>query len=187
MEQDKISTVYDQLFVAKDTSKSCVFTAPDTFDNFDFDTTCSSQSIASIQAPLQPTVHSVLTGASAYYIWLEQGNTGTEQDFIDSLKIDEAAFIELEFTGTSGQTDFAFAYEDEDYIEVFYNGRLLSQTDWVASNNTTISLTLPVSNNGDLIFVRKWNKFEVTDQVSDEDVQTVYDSMGTVSDFENSL
>ena len=33
-----------------------------------------------------PTGGSGADGKSAYEIWLEQGNTGTEQDFIDSLK-----------------------------------------------------------------------------------------------------
>ena len=40
------------------------------------------------------------------------------------------AFVELEFTGIEGQADFAFNYSDAMSIEVFYNGRLLSQYDW---------------------------------------------------------
>ena len=34
-----------------------------------------------------------VTGLSAYEIWLEQGNTGTEQDFLDSLKSSETGNI----------------------------------------------------------------------------------------------
>ena len=38
----------------------------------------------------ETSFESVIQGKSAYETWLEQGNTGTEQDFLDSLKDGES-------------------------------------------------------------------------------------------------
>lgn len=35
-------------------------------------------------------------GASAYEVWLRQGNVGTENDFLESLKVQEANYEVLE-------------------------------------------------------------------------------------------
>ena len=87
------------------------------------------------------------------------------------------AFIEIELEGTVGQTNFGFNYEDAESIEVFYNGRLLSQADWYLSDGTTLTLTMPVDTTGDILTVRTWNRFSITDAITDEDLQTVYNNV----------
>lgn len=61
-----------------------------------------------------------LDGKSAYEIWLEQGNTGTEQDFLDSLKGEPFTFDDLtpeqkeELKGEKGDSikGDPFTYDD---------------------------------------------------------------------------
>lgn len=70
----------------------------------------------------------ILTGKSAYEIWLEQGNVGTEQDFLDSLKGEKeeeksvhlTSCVDLELTqsGENFSCDLSQLEELPRYVQV---------------------------------------------------------------------
>jgi hypothetical protein len=117
------------------------------------------------------------------------------------------AFVEIELVGTAAQSSFGFNYTDSAAIEVFYNGRLLSQSDWYLSGGNTLILVMPVDTTGDIITIRTWNRFSITDAITDEDLQVVLNNtyskseidykvtylteaiidVGTIPDFEDAL
>ena len=83
-----------------------------------------------------------------------------------------------EVIGVQGQVTFGVVYEDPNTVEVFYNGRLLSKTDWNLSGGTMLVLVSPVDTTGDIITVRTWNNFNVID---------LQNTVGTITDFEAAL
>jgi len=76
-------------------------------------------------------------------------------------------FNETEFTGNEGQTNFGFNHSDSSYLTVHYNGRLLSSSDWTASNGTLVTLVDPVNDTGDEITIRAWDRFKIIDSSLD--------------------
>lgn len=66
-----------------------------------------------------------------------------------------------EFIATAGQTEFAVAYSVGN-LDVYQNGLLLSDTDYVATNGTSVVLVL-AAKEGDLVSVKVYDTFSVAD------------------------
>jgi hypothetical protein len=94
------------------------------------------------------------------------------------------AFVELEFVGTEAQSSFGFNYTDSAAIEAFYNGRLLSQSDWYLTGGNTLILVMPIDATGDVITVRTWNRFSITDAITDEDLQVALNNTYSKSEID---
>jgi len=106
---------------------------------------------------------------------------------------DRIIFIDNEYLATQGQVDFTFMYTDNLLkIEVFYNGRLLSEDDWYAHDYDTITLNAPVDVDNDIIYIRAWHRIKIFDTIGSDEATVIADQeivmdTGTVSDFEGEL
>lgn len=106
---------------------------------------------------------------------------------------DRIIFIDKETLAMQGQVDFDFIYTDNLLkIEVFYNGRLLSEDDWYAHDYDTVTLNAPVDVDNDIIYIRAWHKIKIYDTIGASEAeaiadQQIVDDTGTVTDFEGEL
>ena len=88
-------------------------------------------------------------GKSAYQIWLDAGNTGTIQDFLDFISgthievIQEKLIGEVDNINTIFVTSFPYKPGS---IMIFLNG--LKQSDVLEIDSETIELATPPSNDG---------------------------------------
>lgn len=111
-----------------------------------------------------------------------------------------ASFVEIEFIGALGQTEFEFNYTDATTMDVIYNGAILSKSDWNASIGTLVTLTTPVSTAGDIIVIREWSVFSIVNAVTHAElntqlgvyydkteVDTLLGALGTIAEFEQSI
>ena len=111
-----------------------------------------------------------------------------------------ASFVEIEFIGALGQTEFEFNYTDATTMDVIYNGAILSKSDWNASIGTLVTLTTPVSTAGDIIVIREWSIFNIVNAVTHAElntqlgvyydkteVDTLLGALGTIAEFEQSI
>jgi len=68
-----------------------------------------------------------------------------------------------EFTNAAGQTTFTMDYNTT-AVQVYYNGVLLSPTDYTANTGTEIVLATPVASDDDIVSVQAWSNINVADQ-----------------------
>ena len=68
-----------------------------------------------------------------------------------------------EFTNAAGQTTFTLDYNTT-AVQVYYNGVLLSPSDYTANTGTEIVLATPVASDDDIVSVQAWSNINVSDK-----------------------
>lgn len=74
-------------------------------------------------------------------------------------------YIDTEFTTSAGLDTFASAYT-VGFVDVYYNGTLLADADYTATDGTSVVLTAPVVSNSDVITVRAFSAFSAGDGIT---------------------
>ena len=74
-------------------------------------------------------------------------------------------YIDTEFTTSAGLDTFNATYT-VGFVDVYYNGTLLADADYTATDGTSVVLTAPVVSNSDVITVRAFSAFSAGDGIT---------------------
>lgn len=84
-------------------------------------------------------------------------------------KIEQSvAYSETEFTATASQTTFNAAY-DVGFVDVFMNGLKLSDTEYTATDGTSVVLDVGAEA-GDIIVIKAYSTFSIADTYSQAEI-----------------